>query len=392
MATSASSPVPDDLAGFDEEENEVRGTLVFKPPVEVLPKTKRTEELQKKKVEDLRKKKEAAETLRKEKEKAEAQRRQREQQAKKQKALIEQQRREAERKRREEIEQRKKMEGGLDQILDALTKDASAPDITVCGIDLNSARVRLLASALSENTSCQSIDLNRKGLCDEDGVSLAGMLEQNKALQKLECEGNNLGVKAAQAIGEALKKNTSIRSLNMESNNLTAGGNDQKGIIKLAEALHENTSLRVLMLSKNGITAQAGEYFVKAIEANESLTLVDLSGNDASPSVEQLRRIDDVVQRNRERQSTIRRAERRERFALYNEEFKCRQHSMQVEAMRLEIEALQERRMNRAKARGERWVDEKLEMEVEEKQKQEELNEEALLRAEAKAKGKKKRK
>ena len=37
-------------AAFDEEENEVRGTLVFKPPVEILPKTRRTEEMQRKKL------------------------------------------------------------------------------------------------------------------------------------------------------------------------------------------------------------------------------------------------------------------------------------------------------------------------------------------------------
>merc|ERR1712137_835712 len=129
----------------------------------------------------------------------------------------------------------------------------------------------------------------------------------------------------------------------------------------------ENRSLRVLMLSKNGITAQAGEYFVKAIEGNEMLTLVDLTGNAPSLSVEQLRRIDAAVRRNRERQSAIRRAERRERFALYNEEFKCRQHYMQVEAMRLEIEALEERRMNRMKARYEKWVDEVGEMEKQER-------------------------
>merc|ERR1719277_986324 len=259
-------------------------------------------------------------------------RRKEEQLAKKQKQIQEQMRKEQERKRREEEEQRKKMEGGLDQIIDGLTKNVSAPHITVCGIELSSVRLRLLTQAMSHNTSCMSLDLNRKGVNDEDGISLAGMLEKNTNLQKLECEGNNLGVKAAEAIGEALRKNQSLRSLNLESNNLTAGGNDQKGVIELANALKENRSLRVLMLSKNGITAQAGDYFVEAIEGNEMLTLVDLTGNDPSLSVEQLRRIDVAVRRNRERQSAIRRAERRERFALYNEEFKCRQHCMQVEA------------------------------------------------------------
>mmetsp|Transcript_32345 Transcript_32345/g.68919 ORF Transcript_32345/g.68919 Transcript_32345/m.68919 type:complete len:390 (-) Transcript_32345:52-1221(-) len=382
-----------DLLAYDEEEVEVRGALTFLPPVEVLPKTKRTEELQRKKIEDLKRKEEAALNLRKQKEQEEAQRRQREQQAKKQKAILEQQRKEQERKRREEEEQRKKMEGGLDQILDALTKNVSAPHITVCGIELSSVRLRLLTQAMEPNYSCMSLDLNRKGLNDEDGVSLAGMIASNTHLQKLECEGNNLGVRAAEAIGEALTKNPCLRSLNLESNNLTASGNDQKGVLKLADALRENRSLRVLMLSKNGITAQAGEYFVKACEANDMLALVDLSGNDPSLSVDQLRRIDAAVLRNRAQQSAIRRAERRERFALYNEEFKCRQHYMQVEAMRLEIEAHEERRLNRMKARFERWVEEMAEMASDETAKYDELLTEAADRAEAnKAKGKKKRK
>jgi len=392
----AAPPTQEDLLAFDESEIEVRGNLTFRPPVEVLPKTRRTEELQKRKIEELERRKQAQENLRKQKEQEEAARRQKEQQAKKQKQIQEQLRKEQERKRREEEEQRKKMEGGLDQILQALGENTSPPHITVCGIELSSVRLRLLTQAMEKNFSCMSLDLNRKGLNDEDGVSLAGMLEKNMHLQKLECEANNLGVRAAEAIGEALKKNTSLRMLNLESNNLTNGGGDQKGIIKLAEALQVNKSLRVLMLSKNSITAQAGEVFVQAIEANEMLTLVDLSGNDGNPppiSVEQLRRIDAAVQRNREYQSAIRRAERRERFALYNEEFKCRQHYMQVEAMRLEIEAHEERRLNRMKARFEKWVEDVREQERHLQAAHEELMTEAADRAEAnKAKGKKKRK
>merc|ERR1712066_1119111 len=134
---------------------------------------------------------------------------------------------------------------------------------------------------------------------------------------------------------------------------------------------------------------EAGDCFEKAIDMNDNLTLVDLSGSDPSLRIEQLRRIDQTIQRNRERQSAIRRAERRERYALYNEEFKCRQHCMQVEAMRLEIEAHEERRLNRMRARFERWVQEIKETEEEEKAKEEELLSEAADRAEAnKSKGK----
>jgi len=237
--------------------------------------------------------------------------RQREQQAKRQQQEREKQRKEQERKKREEEEQRKKMEGGLDQILESLTKNTSEKHITTCGIELTSVRLRLLTQAMENNTSCLSLDLNRKGLNDEDGVSLAGMLEKNQYLQKLECEGNSLGVAAAKAIGEALKKNAGLRSLNLESNNLTSSGCDQNGVIQLAASLKDNEALRVLMLSKNGIAHEAGECFEKAMEANENLTLVDLSGSDPSLRIQQLRKIDDVVQQNRDRQSAIRRAERR---------------------------------------------------------------------------------
>jgi len=258
----------DDLSAYDQEEDDVRGNLTFKPVKVVLPKTKRTEELHKRKTEELRRKKDMAEKIRKEKEKEEAARRQEEQRAKKQAHMAAEKRREEAKKRQEEEEQRKKMEGGLEQILIALNKNMSAKHITVCGIELTSVRLRLLTQAMENNTSCMSLDVSRKGLGDEDGVPLADMLKNNKHLQKLELEGNNLGVNAAEAIGEALRENEGLRSLNLESNNLTANGSEQKGIIVLADALRDNGTLRVLMLSKNGISAQAGEHFVRCERAN----------------------------------------------------------------------------------------------------------------------------
>merc|ERR1711904_63395 len=121
-------------------------------------------------IETLRRRKQEAEDLRRAKELEEAQKRQREADAKRLKAAQEQKKKE---------EQRKKMEGGLDQILDALAKNQSAPHITVCGIDVSSVRLRLLTQAWEKTQSCQSIDLSRKGLNNEDGVSIAGMLKKN---------------------------------------------------------------------------------------------------------------------------------------------------------------------------------------------------------------------
>jgi len=245
------------------------------------------------------------------------------------------------------------MEGGLDQILGQLQENISPAFISTCGIELGAVRLRLLAKALENNYSCTSIDLSRKRLSDQDGVALGAMLQKNQFLQKLELEGNNLGIKTAKAMADALKINRTLRCLNLDGNNLTQSGNEQSGVISLAEALAENNILRVLLLSKNHITGQCGDLFCSAMESNKTLTLLDLSGNELG--VMQIRKVDEIVRQNREVLSTKRRAERRERFTLHAEEFRCRQYDMQVEAMRLEVEALEERRLNRMRDMYQNW-------------------------------------
>jgi len=342
-----------ELAELDEEEVEVRDGLTFRAPIEVLPQTKRTAELKRRKVEQLKKKKEEMETLRRQKEQEEAHRRLKEQEAKKLKQQQELKKKEEERKRREEEEHRKKMEGGLDQILGQLGANISPAFISVCGIELGAVRLRLLAQALEKNESCVALDLSRKRLSDQDGIAIGGMLEKNRFLQKLELEGNNLGIKAATAFANALCSNQILRSLNLDGNNLTQSGADQSGVISLAEALGKNGTLRVLLLPKNHITAQCGDFFCSALESNQTLTLLDLSGNELG--VMQIRKVDEIVRQNRDALSAKRRAERRERFSLYAEEFRCRQYDMQVDAKRLEVEALEERRLNRMRDRYRDW-------------------------------------
>jgi len=350
-----------DLLAYGEED-EIRGNLTFRPAVEVLPDTKRTAELKQQKLEMIRKKIEEQEMERKRKEQEEAQRRLREQEAKKLKQQQELKKKEEERKRREEEEQRAKMEGGLDQLLGQLIANQSAGHISVCGIELGSVRLRLLAQALENNMSCQTIDLSRKGLTDEDGVSIANMLKKNKSLRKIELEGNTLGSKSAHAIADALLVNQSLKCLNLEANNLTSGGQDVAGCIDMARSLSEGkSSLCVLSLARNGISSSAGEAFVAAAEKNKQLFLLDLAANDLS--VHHLRSLGSYIQRNRSLGSQTRRSERKERFQMFTGEFEAREYIMHVEAVRLETEAIEERRLARMRARLVKWNDLQLEEE-----------------------------
>merc|ERR1739847_141397 len=81
--------------------------------------------------------------------------------------------------------------------------------------------------------------------------------------------------------------------------------------------------------------------------------MADLSGNELQ--MDQLRQINDLVLKNREALSVLRRNQRRERFSLYAEEFRCRQVDMRVEAMRLELDAMEERRLARLLQRFVEW-------------------------------------
>jgi len=58
--------------------------------------------------------------------------------------------------------------------------------------------------------SCRSIDLNRKGLIEEDGDSLAAMLEKNKGLRRLVGRGGANRAKLGEISSEQMKNNTTI--------------------------------------------------------------------------------------------------------------------------------------------------------------------------------------
>lgn len=336
------------------EEEEVRGNLTFKPAIDVLPDTERTAELKRRKLELLRKRREEQEMERRRKEQEEAQRRLKEQEMKKLKLQQEARKKEEERKRREEEEQRAKMEGGLDQLLGHLMANTSSSHVSVKGIELGEVRLRLVAKALEANTSCLSIDLSRKGLQDNDGVALAEMLKRNKTLQKLDLEGNSLGPKSAAAMGLALGVNVTLKHLNLEGNNLTAGGTDTAGATAFAEALKAKSSrLSVLNLSRNSLGKEFAEALLDTLDSSETISLLELFANEMSQ--EQVRDINIKVGRNREALSQRRRNERRERFAMFNEEFQCRQYMMQVEARCLQMEAMQELRLERLQERLGKW-------------------------------------
>merc|ERR1712194_459452 len=128
-----------------------------------------------------------------------------------------------------------------------------------------------------------------------------------------------------------------------------------QGVIEIAKALGKcQGSLQCISMARNGIPAAAGDSFVDAARSNDQLLLLDLAANDLS--VKQLCDVGQGVHRNRTLSSESRRRERRERFKLFAAEAETREYGLQLEAERLETEALQERRLERMRVRLQKWA------------------------------------
>ncbi|CEM11884.1 unnamed protein product [Vitrella brassicaformis CCMP3155] len=330
------------------------GGLVFEPVVEILPQTERTKAMLARKREmELRRKEEEAARI-KEQQQKEAERRLKEQEEKRRQQERRKRMEEEERKRREEEEQRSRLEGGLEKLIHQLKSNTSDRDVALSGLDLNPVRLRLLMQdGLANNKSLFSLDLSRRGLTDQDGEVVAQMLRQNKYLGALDLEGNYLGVESAKAFAVALKENTSLKYLNLSNNLLTANGNDESGLTLFFTRLEHNRGIRVLNLFKNHILPASGEALLKSLERNEYITQIDMGNNELE--VAQHRRLQALLARNSERQSELRRREKMERHTMYAEDLRRKHYDMALEAMRLEIEAVEERRLHRMKDRLADW-------------------------------------
>mmetsp|Transcript_13389 Transcript_13389/g.20939 ORF Transcript_13389/g.20939 Transcript_13389/m.20939 type:complete len:94 (+) Transcript_13389:271-552(+) len=91
------------------------------------------------------------------------------------------------------------------QMLCNLQQQSTPFEYTLAGLDLGSARCRILSEMIAYNHTLLSIHMCRKRISDVDGQIIARILHTNKTLRKLELEGNQLGPKSAAEFGKSLK-------------------------------------------------------------------------------------------------------------------------------------------------------------------------------------------
>lgn len=302
----------------------------------------------------------------------------------------EQKRKEEERRRKEEEEQKSKLEGRLEKFLKELSDDTTASEFSLAGLNLGPVRCRILANHLEHNKSLKGLHMCRKKIGDEEGVELTEKLKANRCLQKLELEGNTLGPNTARKIGELLKVNDQLRVLDLEGNNLTNGFTDKIGFSAIAEALKTNKTLLSLNLCTCALEEQCGQVLVDAMQMNNTLIHLDVTGNKLFLS--QIREIKAKLEENK-------RAYDEERFREWEERKRMREEQEATEMIGtvLEQEEFRDKhRMVREKMEREKrdknWQEETMRQRHEELKAMEKLVKAAKIRAEASGKRRKKKK
>merc|ERR1719197_487399 len=111
--------------------------------------------------------------------------------------------------------------------------------------------------------------------------SIADMLRTNRALVHLNLSGNALGVLGAQNVARGVHSARCLTSLDLHKNMI--GRDSQDAFSALGEALQANESLTHVNLSSNFVADDGAQAIASALHHNQTLTSLDLSRNDISP-------------------------------------------------------------------------------------------------------------
>ena len=156
---------------------------------------------------------------------------------------------------------------------------------------------KILATAISTNTSLVELELIGLEITDDSGPSFVGMFQRNKSLERVSLSSvSKIGM---QFIAEGLQQNSMLKTLAITGSSMTSNeakalsvmltvnetltsmdlsenqiGDD--GAVHLAEALRKNKSLQELVVLSCNITDTGLASLVDALRVNNSLIELDL--------------------------------------------------------------------------------------------------------------------
>jgi len=163
-----------------------------------------------------------------------------------------------------------------------LELNGSLTSLNLNGNDVGHRGGAAIGEALRKNTALTSLDLGANKLGAEGAAAVAKHLKVNKGpLATLDLSWNAIGARGAAAIGDALQANETLTSLQLFSNEI-----DAEGAAALADGFKVNTKLAELNLSDNSLGDDGGAAIgAESLEVNQSLTLLDLRYKCVPPPI-----------------------------------------------------------------------------------------------------------
>ena len=155
-------------------------------------------------------------------------------------------------------------------------------------------------------TSLRALTITDCNMGDGDAITLSGALLVNTSLSGLDLSSNAIGAKGAAALADALKVNKTLSRLNLPQNSI-----GPEGTVALANALKVNTTLIKLDVARNLSGSEGALALANALKVNRTLITVefDLFGNphffDDTEFWEIRQKIDDLLERNRQRKKLL---------------------------------------------------------------------------------------
>ena len=129
------------------------------------------------------------------------------------------------------------------------------------------------------NVEGGELDLSHGQLGGDRQTVVSVVASLMMALTTLKLNSNGLDAKAAKVLADALARTSTLKELNLSNNEQIR----QEGCMAIASALGAhapfNVSLTKLDLSSVGLDATAGKALMQALEANSTLSELNLSGN-----------------------------------------------------------------------------------------------------------------
>ncbi|XP_060719872.1 leucine-rich repeat-containing protein 45 isoform X2 [Tachysurus vachellii] len=191
----------------------------------------------------------------------------------------------------------------------ALQNDTLFTQLILSDCMLSEEGTKLLLKGLCSNTTVKLLDLKGNNLRGAGAEALGKLLVRNKTLQRLVLEWNALGMwdEGFSVFCEGLASNNSLIQLDLRNTQI-----NHQGAAEIALALKRNSVLREIDLRWNNIGLLGGRSLLEALQQNRTLVQLSMAGNNIPSDV--LKAIEQSMDHNADRRSTLRQSHSKSQF------------------------------------------------------------------------------